>query len=84
MSISGLLPVNNQKTRVITPEEEALLIAHAEEPLKSMIRMALLTALRLNSIRTLKWGCVDLNLNTITREAVYSKNKKNHVMPISN
>jgi integrase len=84
VSISGLLPVNNQKTRVITPEEEALLIANAEESLRSMIQMALFTALRLNSIRTLKWSCVDLNHNTITIEAFYSKNKRNHVLPISN
>lgn len=84
VSVSGLLPVNNQKTRVITPEEEALLIANAEEPLKTIIQIALLTALRLNSIRTLKWSCVDLNHNTITIEAFYSKNKRVHVLPISN
>lgn len=73
VSISELLPMNNQKTRIITPEEEALLIEYAEEPLKSTIRIALLTGLRLNSIRTLTWKCVDLNHNTITIEAVYSK-----------
>lgn len=84
VSLSGLLSVNNQKTRVITPEEEALLFANAGEPLKSMIRISLLTGLRLNSIRTLKWGCVDLKTNTITIEAFYSKNKRTQVLPISN
>ncbi|MGE5443981.1 MAG: tyrosine-type recombinase/integrase [Ignavibacteriales bacterium] len=84
VSVCGLLSVNNQKTRIITPEEEALLIANAEEPLKSMIQMALFTSLRLNSIRTLKWNCVELTNGTITIEAFYSKNKRNHILPISN
>jgi integrase len=61
-----------------------LLLANAEEPLKSMIQIALLTGLRLNSIRTLKWTCVDFNSNTMTLEAIYSKNKRTHVLPISN
>lgn len=84
VSLCGLLSVNNQKTRVVTTEEEALLLANAEEPLKSMIQIALLTGLRLNSIRTLKWSCVDLNTNTITLEANYSKNKRTHFIPVSN
>lgn len=50
VSTCGLLPVNNQKTRVITIEEEALLLANAEEPLKSMAQIALLTGLRLTAI----------------------------------
>ncbi|MGE5443378.1 MAG: tyrosine-type recombinase/integrase [Ignavibacteriales bacterium] len=84
VSVCGLLSVNNQKTRVITPEEEALPLANAEEPLKSMIQIALLTGLRLNSIRTLKWSCVDLNTYTMTVEAIHSKNKRTQVLPISN
>ncbi|MGE5444969.1 MAG: tyrosine-type recombinase/integrase [Ignavibacteriales bacterium] len=83
VSVCGLLSVNNQKTRIITPEEEALLLANAEEPLRTMIEIALLTGLRFDSIRTLKWECVDLNSNTLIIEAVHSKNKRTQVMPIS-
>lgn len=81
VSISGLLSVNNVKTRVLTSEEEALLLANAREPLSSIIRIGLLTGLRLNSIRTLSWTSVDFNASTITIESTYSKNKKVHILP---
>ncbi|MGE5443512.1 MAG: tyrosine-type recombinase/integrase [Ignavibacteriales bacterium] len=83
VSIAGLLPINNQKTRVLTIEEEDLLLAIAKEPLRSMIHIAIYSGLRLNSIRTLKWTCVDFNSNTITIEAHCSKNKKTHVLPMN-
>ncbi|MGE5446036.1 MAG: tyrosine-type recombinase/integrase [Ignavibacteriales bacterium] len=83
VSTAGLLPINNQKTRVLTLEEEDFLLANANEPLKSMIHIAIYSGLRLNSIRTLKWTHVDLNSNTITIEATYSKNKKTHVIPMN-
>ncbi|MGE5444914.1 MAG: site-specific integrase, partial [Ignavibacteriales bacterium] len=69
--------------RVLTLEEEDLLLANAKEPLKSMIHIAIYSGLRLNSIRTLKWTCVDFNSNTITIEATYSKNKKTHIIPMN-
>ncbi|MGE5444459.1 MAG: site-specific integrase [Ignavibacteriales bacterium] len=68
---------------MLTLEEEDLLIANAKEPLKSMIQIAIYSGLRLNSIRTLKWTCVDFNSNTITIEAAYSKNKKTHLIPMN-
>lgn len=83
VSIAGLLPINNEKTRILTLEEEDLLLANAGEPLKSMIQIAIYSGLRLNSIRTLKWMCIDFNSNTITIEASYSKNKKTHVIPMN-
>jgi integrase len=75
--------VNNVKTRVLTTKEENLLLTNAVEPLKSMIRIALLTGLRLNSIRTLAWKLIDFSTNTITVDAVYSKNKRSHTIPMS-
>ncbi|MGE5445694.1 MAG: tyrosine-type recombinase/integrase, partial [Ignavibacteriales bacterium] len=83
VSEAGLMPVNNQKERILTIEEEDLLLANAEEPLKSMIRIALLTGLKVNSIRTLAWKCIDSKTNTITIESTYSKNKKPHIIPMS-
>lgn len=83
VSISGLLSVNNQKSRVLSLEEEHLLLANAAEPLKSMIRIALLTGLRLNSNRTLAWKSIDFGSNTITIDAIYSKNKRVHMIPMS-
>ncbi|MGE5445197.1 MAG: tyrosine-type recombinase/integrase [Ignavibacteriales bacterium] len=77
------MPINNQKTRVLTLEEEDLLLANAKEPLKSMIHIAIYSGLRLNSIRTLKWTSVGFNSNTITIEAIYSKNKKTHAISIN-
>ncbi len=76
--------MNNQGTKVLTSEEEVLLLTNATEPLKSMIQIALVTGLRLNSIRTLTWKCIDFNSNTITVESIYSKNKKTHILPMAN
>jgi integrase len=84
VSIAGLLPVNNQRTRILTLEEDDLVLNNAEEPMKSMIQIALLTGLRMNSIRTLTWKCIDLNSNRITVESIYSKNKKIHFTHICN
>ncbi|MGE5443772.1 MAG: site-specific integrase, partial [Ignavibacteriales bacterium] len=83
VSEAGLMSVNNQKERILTIEEEDLLLANAEEPLKSFIQIALHTGLRLNSIRTLTWECIDFSTNTITIEATYSKNKKTHIVPMN-
>lgn len=60
-----------------------MLLANGGEPLKSMIRIAILTGIRLNSIRTLAWKCIDLGANTITVDAIYSKNKKTQIIPMS-
>lgn len=83
VSEAGLLPGNNQKERILTVDEENLLLANAKEPLKSIIKLALLTGLRRNEIRTLKWDNIDLTLNTITIDATHSKNKKLRYLPIS-
>jgi integrase len=47
------------------------------------MRIALLTGLRLNSIRTLTWECVDFHSNIVTIESSFSKNKKIHVLSMS-
>lgn len=68
---------------MLSIEEVDLLLGSAKEPLKSMIQIAIYAGLRLNSIRTLKWTCIDFKCNTITIEATYSKNKKTHVIPMN-
>lgn len=83
VSEAGLTSVNNQKERIVSVEEEELLLANAKEPLKSMIQVALNTGLRLNAIRTLAWKYVDFNNNTIFIEATNSKNKKSHIIPMN-
>lgn len=83
VSISGLLPVNNQKTRVLTIEEEMNLLENCRDFLKPIVLMALHTGMRSGEIRTLKWENVDFNINTITIEMTNSKTKRTRIIPVN-
>jgi len=58
VSEEELMQLNNHKETILGVEEENLLLANAEEHLKSMVQVALHTGLRLNAIRTLSWKCI--------------------------
>lgn len=83
VSIAGSVPVNNQRERILTIEEERRLLECCPDFLKPIVTMALHTGMRSSEIRTLKWSNVDFNSNTITIEMTNSKNKRTRFIPIN-
>lgn len=83
VSISGLLPVNNQQTRVLTMGEEIKFLKCCRDFLKPVVITALHTGMRSGEIRTLRWQNVDFTTNTITIEMTNSKNKRTRFTPIN-
>lgn len=76
-----LLRENNQRVRYLEPEEARALIGATNEPLKSVVVVALNTGLRRGEILNLKWSDVDLRERNITvRDA---KNSENRVVPMN-
>jgi len=80
---AGLLPVNNQVERILTNEEEEILLKVSPNYLKNIIICALNTAMRIGEIITLKWDNINFDSNTITIEQINSKNKKTQKIPIN-
>jgi len=83
VSESGLIKTESNRKRILTYEEEIVLINNSSPHLKPIIQTALLTAMRLGEILTLRWKDVDLNYNLITIRAEISKSKKQRKIPIS-
>jgi len=83
VSESGLIKTESNRKRILTYEEEIVLINNSSPHLKPIIQTALLTAMRLGEILTLRWKDVDLNNNLITIRAEISKSKKQRKIPIS-
>jgi len=83
VSLSGLLPENNQKERILTSHEEESLLNASPGTLRSIITTALCTGMRKNEILTLRWKNVDLNNNILTIEHTNSKSKRTRRIPIN-
>jgi integrase len=65
------------KTRFLSPDEEAELLAVAKEPLRTIILVGIHTGLRIIAeALTLRWENVDLVQGLLTVEAAYAKNKE--------
>jgi len=83
VSISKLLPENNQIERILTSHEEEILLKNSSSELKAIIICALQTAMRKNEIITLSWDNVDKENNIITIEHTNTKSKKTRKIPIN-
>ncbi len=83
VSQAGLLPLNNQVERILTPEEEERLLACSSPHLRAILICALNTAMRKGEIISLKWSNVDLENNVITLEHTNTKSKKTRRIPIN-
>lgn len=83
VSQAGLLPLNNQKERILSPEEEQRLLASSSPFLRPILICALNTGMRKGEIISLKWHNVDLDNNLITLEHTNSKSKKTRRIPIN-
>jgi len=83
VSDSGLIKTESNRKRILTYEEEIKLINNSSTHLKPIIQTALLTAMRLGELLTLRWKDVDFKNDLITVRAEISKSKKQRKIPIS-
>ncbi|MGE5443321.1 MAG: site-specific integrase [Ignavibacteriales bacterium] len=83
VSQAGLLILNNQVERILSPEEEERLLACSSPQLRAILICALNTGMRKGEIISLKWSNVDLDSNVITLEATNTKSKKARKIPIN-
>jgi integrase len=83
VSRAGLLPLNNQKERILNVEEEKRLISACEPYLRNIIITALYTGMRKGEIISLKWDNVDFERNIITIALENNKSKRIKRIPIS-
>jgi len=83
VSESGLLKVSNQIERILTYDEEELLLCNSAVHLKPIITTALYTGMRKGEILSLTWNDIDLDKSLITVKETVSKSKKSRKVPIS-
>ena len=83
VAISKLLPEHNQIERILTPDEERVLINSSSIELRPILACALNTAMRKSEILTLKWENIDLDRKIITLNHTNTKSKKTKRIPIN-
>jgi len=83
VSISGLLPEENVKERILALEEERRLLSFSNPYLKPILITALQTGMRKSEILTLKWSNVDFDNGIITIDQTNTKSKKTRRVPIN-
>jgi len=83
VSLIMFLDENNEKTRVLSLEEENNLIQNCPDHIKLIVKTAIYTGMRKMELLSMKWSNVDLDNKLITIEATNSKSKKIKYIPIS-
>ena len=76
-----LLREDNRMERILSSEEETKFLAAANEPMQTILLVALNTGMRLGKILTLPWSCVDLDRVLLT--VINPKNGKSHKIPMN-
>ncbi|MCZ6478883.1 MAG: site-specific integrase, partial [candidate division NC10 bacterium] len=77
-------PEPRGKERIVTPDEEATLLAAAKEPLRTVILTGLYAGLRVASeALTLRWADVDLARRVLTVQSAHAKSGKRRTVPIN-
>lgn len=72
------------RERVLTPAEEARLMAHLREPYRTVVLLGLHTGVRLRSEGlSLTWQDVDLERQRLTVQGAHAKNKTPRAIPLS-
>jgi integrase len=66
-----LLKKNNERDRMLSPEEYARLLAHCPADLKPIVKLAYHTGMRRGEILNLTWGQVDLKEGFVTEPGAY-------------
>lgn len=83
VSISGLLPEENTKERILVQDEQQRLLSSCNSYLKPIILTALQTGMRKTEILTLMWSNVDLENRVMTIDQTNTKSKKTRRIPIN-
>lgn len=83
VSLVKQLEENNEKDRILSREEETLLLDECNEHLRSIVITALNTGMRKMEILSLKWENVDLENKLITILSTNSKSKQTKYIPIN-
>jgi integrase len=72
------------RLRFLSYEEEARLLAQAQEPLRTIILVGIHLGLRIQAeALTLRWESVDLRRRQVTVEAAYAKNGETRTVPLN-
>jgi integrase len=77
------LKENNERNRILSPEEYIRLLAHCHSYLKPIVRLAYHTAMRRGEILNLTWGQVNLRERIITLEPGDTKTQEGRIVPLS-
>lgn len=77
------LKTDNKKYRILTQEEQAMLLNSSAPSLKPVLICALATGMRRGEITSLKWSSVDLKNKIITVESERAKSKRSRDIPIN-
>ncbi|MBM4284353.1 MAG: site-specific integrase [Deltaproteobacteria bacterium] len=78
-----LLKENNERDRVLSPEEYARLLAACPEHLRPIIKLAYHTAMRQGEILNLTWGQVDLKEGFIRLNPEHTKTNEGRLVPLN-
>jgi integrase len=83
-STVGAYEESRGRERVLTPAEEARLMAVLREPYATLVLLGLHTGVRLRSEGlSLIWQDVDLERRRLTVQSIYAKNRTSRVIPLS-
>lgn len=78
-----MLKENNERNRVLSPEEYARLLAHCPSHLKPVVKLAYHTGMRQGEILSLTWGQVDLREGFIHLRPENCKTQEGRAVPLS-
>jgi len=77
------LKENNERDRVLSPEEYTLLLAHCPPHLNPIIRLAYHTGMRRGEILSLTWGQVDLKEGFVRLRPEDTKTNEGRLVPLN-
>jgi integrase len=78
-----LFKEDNARTRFLTEDEEARLLAHCNAQLKPLVITALHTGFRKSELLSLRWANIDFRHHLIKVEAAYTKTREARGVPMS-
>lgn len=78
-----MLKENNNRDRLLSPEEYARLLAHASPHIKPIIMVAYHTGMRQGEILFLTWGQVDLKEGFIKLAPEHTKTNEGRLVPLN-
>jgi integrase len=78
-----LLKENNERDRILSPEEYTLLLVHCPGHLKPIVKLAYHTGMRQGEILNLTWGQVDLKEGFIRLNPEHTKTNDGRFVPLT-